>query len=215
MRALGWVFLALYLALVLGLAAFLFSSDESDRLVVSLVPLGVLFGGQALFLFGAGTADLCRPIRKGRLWMPVLVAATMLALLAAGLVIALAEFFYQDDKPWFEWAFWVIVLSTWLGWGVLLWAYTHAAERYRALGRMAAVVFAGSLAELLATIPAHLVVRRRPGCFVGLGTMLGLIAGVYVMLWSLGPAAVLLVLRDRYRREKAARPGRAPPRDEE
>ena len=50
-----------------------------------------------------------------------------------------------------------------------------------------ALLLAGSLAELLASIPSHLIVRRRPGCFVGIGTMMGIMAGVYVMLFCFGP----------------------------
>lgn len=75
--------------------------------------------------------------------------------------------------------------------------------RYRILSRISGALFAGSLLELLATVPAHVIVIRRPGCLVGLGTMLGIIAGLNVMFFSFGPMVLLLFLRPRYRRELA------------
>jgi hypothetical protein len=76
-------------------------------------------------------------------------------------------------------------------------------SRYSALGRLAGAIFAGSLVELLATVPSHVIVSRRPVCLVGLGTMLGIIAGCYAMLFSFGPMIVLLFLRPRHRREQS------------
>jgi hypothetical protein len=66
MRYLGWIFLALF-----GLLIFLLFTagrrQGGQRLVEYLTLLGILLGGQGLFLAGAGTINLCRPIRKRRL----------------------------------------------------------------------------------------------------------------------------------------------------
>jgi hypothetical protein len=58
--------------------------------------------------------------------------------------------------------------------------------------RLVRWILAGSLLRLLATIPSHFIVRRRPGCFVGLLTFGGLMAGLYVMTWAFGPGIALL-----------------------
>jgi hypothetical protein len=99
--------------------------------------------------------------------------------------------------------FWLSVPLSWIFWGVLLFIYSKQWQRYRVLSRFSTMLFAGSLAELLATVPSHLIVIRRPGCLVGLGTMLGIIAGVGVMIFALGPMILVLFLRPRYRAEKA------------
>jgi len=198
-----WVFLALYVALVV--AATWFAIDFFDATAFFLICLAVMLVAQALFILGAGTIHLCRPIRRRRLVMPVAVAGFMFTVLLGGLTVAMLEYFKFDeilDADWGVIAFWATMLASWLGWGVILFAHTRELARFRALTRLAHMLIAGSLAELLAAVPAHVVVSRRPGCLVGIGTMMGIIAGLCVMAFAFGPAVVLLFLRPRYRREQ-------------
>lgn len=201
MRILRWVFLGLYILLLLSLVGF---STLHPSEPFFLICLGVLLAAQAIFIFGAGTIQLCRPIRKRRLVLPVAVSALMLSLLLLGLSLALMELFqldpFRDNTDVI--IFWGLMLLSWVYWGVLLLAYTRRLQRFATMSRLANVLFAGSLAELLATVPSHIIVSRRPGCLVGMGTMMGIIAGVSVMVFSFGPMIVLLFLRPRYRRER-------------
>ena len=203
MRILRWVFLALYVLVVVGLSApFFFDGDSA---VTWAVLAGVMLLSQALFIFGAGTIRLCHPIKKRRLWMPVLAASFMLCVLATALFLALAELTYMDKNisdAVMTSLFFATIAVSWIGWAVILWQRARDAPRHTALAAMAKLIFAGSLAELLAAIPSHLVVSKRPGCLVGLSTMIGILAGLYVMLFAFGPAIVLLFLRPRYRRER-------------
>ena len=206
MRTLRWVLLGLYLALVAGLS-FPFFTD-SDSLTLWYFLLGGVVGGQALFIFGGGTMQLCRPIRKARLWMPVLVAAIMAGILLSGAVLALYELVMADDElpePWNYLLLWFLA-GNWMLWAPLFWVYTQRKKRHDALARLASWLFAGSLAELLACVPAHIITSRRSYCLAGLLTMLGILAGVYVMLFSFGPALALLFLRPRFRREQMEDP---------
>ena len=86
--------------------------------------------------------------------------------------------------------------------GVLLYVYTRRVERFKALFRISSILFAGSFAELLAAVPAHLIVIRRPGCLVGVLTMLGIVSGVYVMTWTFGPGLALLFMREAYKQQR-------------
>jgi hypothetical protein len=206
MRVLRWVFLALYLLLILSFLVMpAFGGDAGDFLGV-LIAVAVMFLAQALLIFGSGTITLCRPIRRRRLLLPVIVAATMLALLAGGLCIAMWELFYLDSNAHSDLlgflAMGVIGLS-WIGWGVLLMSRLRDRPRYTVLRRLTAYIFAGSLAELLATVPSHVIVSRRPGCLVGLGTAIGITAGCAVMIFAFGPAIAILFLRPRWRAEIA------------
>lgn len=201
LRVLRWIFLALYALLVLGLFGMAFVSDEVNTSL--LICIGIMFASQSLFILGAGTIQLCRPIRRRRLVLPVIVSAAMLTLLFCGLIAAMAELFdfEQSIAPS---VFWALVAMSWIGWGVLLFNYARNTPRYAVLSRFSRMLFAGSLAELLATVPAHLIVIRRPGCLVGLATMLGIAAGLSVMIFSFGPMIVVLFLRPLYSAEKAA-----------
>jgi predicted RNA-binding Zn-ribbon protein involved in translation (DUF1610 family) len=59
-------------------------------------------------------------------------------------------------------------------------------------------------------VPSHIVTSRRSYCLAGGMTMLGIVAGVYVMLFTFGPALAVLFLRPRYHREQMERPATCP-----
>ena len=200
MLTLRWVFLGLYVALLGFFIVMAIASFE----IAPLICLGIFFVAQALFILGSGTMQLCRPIKRRRLLMPTLVAGTMMTALLLGFALAMVELFKIDgSNDWITIAFWTFIALSWIGWGVLLFFRTRDLPRYRAMSKLTTYLFAGSLAELLAAIPAHLIVSRRPGCLVGLLTMLGIVAGCGVMIFAFGPAIVLLFLRPRYRAETA------------
>ena len=206
-RVLRWVFHALYLLLILALLVMPLVNNGSGGDVAGMaIALVVMVVGQALLIFGSGTIALCRPIRRRRLLLPVFVAATMLALLAIGLCIAIWELLYLDSNPHqdlFGYAAFGVIGLSWIGWGVLLFGRLRDKPRYVVLRKLTTYVFAGSLAELLATVPSHVIVSRRPGCLVGLGTAIGIVAGCAVMIFSFGPAIAILFLRPRWRAETA------------
>jgi hypothetical protein len=154
---------------------------------------------QLVFLLGAGTIELCRPIRKRRLLLPILIASGMMTLLVAGCVAAMMELCKAKNFPQPEWL-WITLV--WLVWGAIFFLHCCKLERWRVLKRLVRIVLAGSLVDLLASVPAHLVVIRRPGCLVGLGTAAGIAAGVCAMFWAFGPGIVLLFFRERYLAEQ-------------
>ena len=200
-RWLRWVFIAIYIAVIVTLLS-LSRADEYDAdkttFWLEIWALGILVAAQIIFLFGAGTIELCHPIKKRRLLIPVIVASMMGAVLVGGLALALADLFRQDDSKWFGYFFWVILGISWVAWGVVFYVHCHRVDRYRAIKRMTLWLLGGSLVELIGSVPSHIIVSRRPGCFVGLNSMIGISAGVYVMLWAFGPGIVLLFLRDRH-----------------
>ena len=198
MLVLRWVFLALYILIAGGLALLFWNEfDETAMLII----LGAMVVSQALLIFGTGSIQLCHPIRKRRLVLPIIGAATMMTLLVTGLLAALTELLYLDKLNLSEWTFWGVVAVSWIVWTVLLWQHVAPRPRYAVLARLTSYLLAGSLAELLVTVPSHIIVRRRPGCFVGMATMFGILAGVCVMFFSFGPVIFLLFLRPRYRAE--------------
>ena len=211
MRILRWTLLILYLGLVFGLFALGMWQDEIH--VAVWIVLGITIAADALFILGAGNKDLFRPIHRRRLLLPLVAASFMLAVLVGGLTLALGELFRVSEAG-SDGKFWTLIGTCWIFWGILLYVYTYRLGRYQAIFRLAKLVFVGSLAELLAATPAHIIVSRRTGCFVGLATGIGVLAGLYVMIWSFGPAIFLLFLQEARRRESRHRPAagyEAPP----
>ena len=155
MRAGRWILLLLYLALVGGLFASALASGEDWAWIV----IGVTLTASAVFILGAGHKDLFRPIGRPRILFPVISASLMLTSLFGGLTMALVELFdfeIEDDETWSIVAFWGSLLATWVFWGIILYVYTRKLPRYQAIYHMARFIFAGSIAELLATVPSHI-----------------------------------------------------------
>lgn len=208
MRILRWVFLTLYVCIVLGLFGFSYSKNIDwfflgilgGDLFWTIFLLAIMVVSQLIFLFGAGTIELCRPIRRHRLIAPVIIASLMMAILVVTLCLSLMELIKVGGEH-FPHNLWIIFGFSWLIWGVFFFIYSQGVERYRTLRRFITIILTGSLVELLAAIPSHIVVSRRPGCFVGFLTMWGIIGGMYVMLWAFGPGVILLFLHEKRRIE--------------
>jgi hypothetical protein len=201
MRVLRWVFLALYIAIAVGLALLYWREFEDTSLWVILAAMLI---SQALLIFGTGSIRLCQPFRKRRLILPIIGAATMLTLLVLGVFGSMFELLYLDKVDLPEWSLWGFLAISWIVWSILLWQQLAPRPRFAVLSRLTTYLFTGSLAELLVTVPSHIIVRRRPGCFVGMATMFGILAGLCVMFFSFGPIIFLLFLRPRYRAELGA-----------
>lgn len=198
MKILRWILLILYIAIVIGLVGMAYRhGDTTDEKLLLFVMLVVTIISQILFIFGAGTANLCVPVRKRRLIIPVIIAAVMMTVLIAGITLALGELiFFESPGDWFDYAFWAIVALSWLAWGVIFFIWGTRTQRYKTLRNFVSTMFAGSLLSLMISIPSHIIVSKRPGCLVGLGTALGIYSGVFVMFWAFGPGIILLFLRE-------------------
>jgi hypothetical protein len=204
MRVLRWVFVALYVVIIGAFAVLCVTEDTAPAM---LVFLGAIIATQLLLIFGSGTVRLCYPLRRRRLLLPVAIASLMLAALVGGLFIAGWELFKLDkafDDDLLSMVFFGTTGLSWIVWGMLLFAKLKNRPRYAVLSRITTYLFAGSLAELLATVPSHVIVSRRPGCLVGIGTAIGITAGICVMFVSFGPGIVVLFLRPSYRAETSA-----------
>src|SRR5438034_3604591 len=167
MHIMRWVFLVLYVLILASLlVASLTDPNDSGPFFALIIAMLAMFVAQAVLIFGAGTVQLCRPVHRRRLLIPVIVASLMLALLVLGFCLAMMELLRLDHLNWPDWAavaFWIFIGASWIGWGALLFAHVKYLPRYSIISRLATYLFAGSLAELLAAVPSHVIVSRRPG----------------------------------------------------
>lgn len=208
-----WIALVLYLALIACLALQGLQGNIPDgiwplqELVKNYyaIPLStiailllIMFGSQLLFLTGAGTVNLCRPVQRYRMIVPVLMGATMLSLLVAGIWLSLME---VTEMEWMFFVFWPIVLVNWLVWANLFFQRYQHADRYTATKSMLDMILKGSLASLIITIPSHIFTSRRGECMAGMYTSIGVTSSLAVMLWSFGPGIILLFLAEMRRKE--------------
>ena len=215
-RHLRWIFLGLYVVIVAGLFAtacsrednlpqwiccgpFRLGADAFGTTVILLITLV----SQALFVFCSGTINLCRPLRRRRLFLPVCISAFMMTVLVVAVFFSLHEVLkiYIDISEDPLWGLWALIVINWIGWGVAFFVTYGKEDRYTVARKLISSLLRGSLLELMIAIPAHIVASRRPGCFAGMWTSIGTSGGIMVMLWAFGPGIILLFLRDRYRKE--------------
>lgn len=147
---------------------------------------------------------MCRPIKRRRLVIPLIIAAGMLALLVYGVWCSLGEVFKYNNYVYkYDSIFFAV---NWIIWGGVFYLYTRNKDRFTVIKNLTGAIVAGSVLELIAAIPAHLFVTRKPGCLVGIDTGIGLIAGIYVMLFAFGPGVVLLSFRPKSDKDTSATP---------
>ena len=203
MPRLRWVLLGLYLVLVVSCLALwiLAQLGSADAVAFALGLLGFGLLCQVIFLRLPGRPEYFAPVRPRRLLLPALVAGLMMTVLLAGLFLSLNELFREPDLPeWMGVVVWIVLVAVWALWAALFYVHTRSLERFQAVKRMIAWLLGGSLLQLLATVPSHIIVVRRPGCLVGMQTAMGLFAGLYVMIWSFGPGIMLLFWAETRRR---------------
>ncbi len=196
-KILRWILLFLYIAIVVGL--FWFSFSKNDWVPLWLLIVAVV--AQILFIFGSGTTKLCEPIHPRRLLIPVIVASLAMTVLVAGMFLALFELADLSGNDWFTYVFWGGIGMSWIGWGIVFFIWQRRKERYKVIRNLIYPLLAGSLIELMVSIPSHIIVSRRPGCFVGIATTIAIACGVGVMLWAFGPGIILLFLKERRKKE--------------
>ncbi len=215
-----YALLAGYILLLAGVYC-IFSIEDLLRLSM---PWQLLAGGsvvfyalQAAFLTGAPHWRWPRPTGRRPMWMSLVVGGLATTLLTLGLAGTLISLFHADrtvgnaldkfnqgigagprDFPWAGTVFVAVVWTIWL----LFFATVFASKPLSAFRRVYRLIVAGSVLELLITIPVDAQVRRRTTCYCGEGTFLGLIVGITLAAWAFGPGLVLLFLARRLERRR-------------
>ncbi len=209
MRTVCSLLLAAYILLILLLVLFPIVSGRRNA-EDSLAWLGLAafhIVSQIVFVLVPGKEAELRPVRPRRLFVPALIAGLMGAILLAGLFVSLSELLQVLHSFPTPTLLLVVIAASWIGWTTILYLYCRGRDRYSADARMVAWILTGSLLQLLATIPSHLLVTRRPGCMVGAWTRAGLSAGLFVLIWVFGPGIALLFWHETRLRTAGHCPG--------
>jgi len=162
--------------------------------------VGGLAGLQLVFLW---------PVRKPRgtgergvsLWLSLGVAALAIVLLVGGVIAVGADVVWlvTDDYPAdvMYRVFYGFLGVSWLVATPLLIVFSRRKRREGFLGRVASLLFLGTMVEVAATIPIDVLVRRRTDCYCAQGTYWTLTVCGAVGFFALGPAIFLTVLGRR------------------
>jgi hypothetical protein len=110
-----------------------------------------------------------------------------------------------DWRTQVPWGFAGIMLAGWTFW-FLVFALVGGGEWAQRFRRMYRMLIAGTVLELLITIPIDAQVRKRTHCYCGEGTCFAMAIGLTAVLWAFGPGvAILFLIRRRQRRAGSGR----------
>lgn len=148
----------------------------------------------ALLALPAG-APSARPVVQRRIWGPVIAAGFLMGCLAFGMACAAVEFLQRG--PFFSeaWQGWTVLgasLLLWLGWALLFARVARQTSATDAFTRQCRRLMQGSILALLVAVPTHIVARNRGYCCAGMGTFVGIVFGLSVMLLAFGPGVLAL-----------------------
>ena len=193
-----WVYavVGVYLLLLGGLTLLpfilpLLSGDDFYPWLAATVTVLVLC--EVALLFVPVRVASRRPVTRRALWVPLLASGVLAALLGLGGSLAVGEYVQLEDS--FPWVVLATAAAVWLAWTFVFWSLSYADGPESVAGRLHRWLLAGSALELLVAVPTHVIVRRRPDCCAGIGTGLGICAGVLVMLLAFGPSVLFLYYR--------------------
>lgn len=138
-----------------------------------------------------------RPPALWTQWSSILASGLMMAGLVQGAGVALWVLFrFQRYSP-------LLVLSvgpaTWLVWSLVFFRLSRKVTPADLVSHQCRTLFKSSILELLIVVPAHIVAAHRAELLAGCLTFMGLAMGLAVLLFSTGPA-LLLLCAARWRR---------------
>jgi hypothetical protein len=162
----------------------------------------LLILAQAAFLFLPIKIVRQRPTTKRAVLFPALASGLAMALLFAGFAWAISETIAQDalDKK-VGMAVVITLLVAWSFWASIFYRWAKKLTPLNFMEKQCRYLFRGSILELLVAVPTHVVARVRDYCCAGFGTFFGIVFGVAVMLFSLGPG-VFFLYAERWKKLK-------------
>lgn len=135
----------------------------------------------------------------------VLCSALMMALLVAGMALAIHETIKRD--PWPK-NYYLLFFISWLAWGFVFYRWSNKSEPGLFLSKIRKMLYYGSVLELLVAVPTHILARHRNYCCAGFSTFIGIVFGLAVMFCSFGPG-ILFIFAERWKRLRPQTPDKA------
>jgi len=167
-----------------------------------ILPLFIITLFQALFLIGMPEIRWPRATRKRSMMISQMIAALAAALLTFGVV---ATVLCAIDK-WESAArsmganiLWIVAIA-WFLW-LLIFTLMWARQPFSGFTRIYKTIIAGTILEVLITIPVDVQVRKRTSCWCDQGTFYAYIIAICVAFWTFGPGLVLLLLTRKLQRQ--------------
>jgi len=176
----------------------IFPSEGATGMWVAYTWIFFLSGGQVLLLFL--TIDTTWRLRRRRshLALTVALSAFLFAVLCLAVYFSVLDTMDSKSRRIFDPEGPIVLfawcLSLWMAWAIVFYIYCKNTSLY--VDKAVSWLLKGSILELLIAVSAHVVARQRNECTHPIGTSLGIVTGLAIMLMCFGPG-VLALLRKR------------------
>jgi hypothetical protein len=169
-----------------------------DRPSGTLLIAGILFLPQAVLLSGAPGLPRLRLQRRRSMIVSMIGGSLLVGAITVGLIGSICSIIGNDE--WLERALaplgnygWTVMLVPWAIWFVIF-AFIWSAQWITLFRRIYKILIAGTILELIVTIPIDVKIRKQTQCYCGEGTFWGMGFGLAVAFCTFGPAMALLYL---------------------
>ena len=174
-------------------------STAFEEPLATLILAAILFVPQVVLLAGAPGLPRVRPQRR----RSMIVSMTSASLLAGALSFGLVASFLSLADKWNEVGdaiyqrlgdlWWLVLLLPWGFWFVVF-AFVWAGQWVAIFRRIYRLLVAGTVLELIVTIPIDVKIRKQTSCYCGEGTFFGLSIGIAAAFCTFGPGMAMLYL---------------------
>ena len=160
----------------------------------------VIVGTQFIFIL-----PIVKPPRLTIRGKSLLLSACMASFIAAVLTLGLVSLVYsivmtlaldvpkEDEMQ--EGFFLIFLGSSWIVWTICLLIFVNRKKRDpSSIVKCTSWLFAGSIIELLLSIPLAILVARRSNCYCSTGSFFSLSLSFLAALWLFGPFMVILLV---------------------
>ena len=198
-----WVLAGVYLLMLAGLASLpliiAFTDGPREVIASAAVLAAVLLVSEFALLIVPIRVASRRPVTRTPFWIALVVGSLLGGVLVAALVYGLVELGLGKipEESGTVWWLPTVLLAAW-GFWFAVFASMKSLDPAAAgapANRLHRYLLAGSIAELLVAVPAHIVVRNRTYCCAGFATGTAIVTGVVVMLLAFGPSVAILFYR--------------------
>jgi hypothetical protein len=192
---LRYVFITAYIAMIVAALVWI----PEVAMVIAIIALTLL---QGLFLIGMPEIRWPRPTRKRAMIISQMIAALVAAALTFGLVatfLSAIDKWEAINKSIGAHILWVVAIA-WVIW-LIVFSIIWIRQPFSGFARIYKTLIAGTILEVLITIPIDVQVRKRTSCWCDQGTFFAYVICTCVAFWSFGPGLVLLLLTRKLQRE--------------
>ena len=192
-----YVFIFLYLLLIVSIILL---SRFFDDMYIAFFIIALIFAISMVLIFVPIKYKKIgyHKFKKAKI-IPIIIFSLMFAILIFSLNLTLSEFFdgkYEEIslKLFSGQYVYIVTIAIWAVFSLIGIIVNLKKDTDNIYKKYLTALLGGSVLELIITVPMHLYIVKRGGCFAGLTSIFGVIGGLLVLTFVMGPSIFLFII---------------------